>query len=145
MIGVAFALLRPFLPYLIALVAFGGAYLWADVSWCNHACTVQKSAASTLRGQIAKAEQRATYLALLWSAQVEKSAQALQEQRNHDAAAYAELESRSRNLSALASCYLSNDALGLLDAATGNANTSADPAGNLAAPGPIPLVPKKPL
>ena len=46
--------LAPFLPYIISALVMGGAYLWADNGWCNHACDVQKQAASKFREQFAE-------------------------------------------------------------------------------------------
>ena len=58
---IALLLLRWLWPVLL----LGGAYLWADRGWCNHACrsaqeeaAVQKQAASTFREQLAELDRQ---------------------------------------------------------------------------------------
>ncbi len=56
-----FALIRPFLPYLICAAVAGGSYLWADFGWCNGACksaqakvSVQAKRADVAEGKLAE-------------------------------------------------------------------------------------------
>lgn len=98
MIAAAFALVRPFLPYILTALAVSCAYLWAQYGWCNHACTVQKKEASTLRGQLDAAQKRATDLALLWSGSVDKTEAAVKAAERKRDADFAALEDRARRV-----------------------------------------------
>ena len=46
------ALILTLLRFLWPFLLIGGTYLWADMGWCNKACTVQKQAVFKLNEQI---------------------------------------------------------------------------------------------
>jgi hypothetical protein len=134
---IAFALLRPFLPYLIALAAMGGAYLWADEGWHN-------AVARRAEAKLAAIQQRADKARAAYAEVVRATEGDALRRKEHDDSAVSVLRGRVGNLSAVDGCYLSLPALGLLNDASRFAN-SADAAEHQP-PGPaVPRVPLQPV
>ena len=142
--------LRVAWPYILA-AALAGAVYWKANTWCNSACKDQQKIARTAEGkirtlelQIAEAQERATALALLWSAQVDKTEAANAAAAKFRAQVFAPLDQRARSLPRGAIVRLPADAYSLFGAASAAANASAAPrpaAVNPAPAGPVPSGP----
>lgn len=132
------ALLEPFLPYIICLVAFSGAYLWANEGW--HNAVARRAEAKIVAIQAQRDKAQAAFADV-----VRDSEGSALTRMNHDDAAAAALRVRLGNLPTVANCYMSVDTLGVLNAATGFANSTSDSASGSAPPNSVPVVPAKPL
>jgi len=105
-VTIALAILSRIWPYLLGAGVLLGLYTW-DNNRCNAACVKQTKRADALQAESDAAHKRATALAILWAAQVDKT-----EKEAHDAEAlrreaFDKLESRIRALPSIRGIRLS--------------------------------------
>lgn len=120
-------------PYIIA-AALAGLVWWRADHWCNSACQAQSVKARTAEGkirtleaQIAEAQERATALALLWAAQVDKTEAANRAAEVRRNGTFDELKGRSVAAGAGVRVHLPADAYGLWRDVASAANAARPP------------------
>jgi hypothetical protein len=85
-------ILRYTWPCLLCAGALGSAYLWADEGWDSARAQRAEKKLAADEQLLADARQRASDLALLWSAQITKSETALRQQQEESRAQFAALD-----------------------------------------------------
>ncbi len=127
MIPLALGVLRVAWPYIVGAVILGGLYYSAQ-HYCNTVCKDARAEVVTLKEEKKAAQERATAIALLWSAQVDKTESEARQRREANEAKFSALAERARALPAGA-VRMSGAAAGLLDDVSRAANAASAPAG----------------
>lgn len=110
-------------PYLLAAAVLGG--LWyAEEHHCNAACRSEAKRADASEAREAAAKKRATDLALLWSAQVDKTESAAKARKASHDATFAVLTNRARSVPAGATVRFHVDSFRLFNDASRIANAA---------------------
>lgn len=133
MLAIAFAVLGRVWPYLLGAALLLGGY-WALDHWHNAAWQTANARADAAETKLAAAQKRATDLALLWSAQVDKSDKEARDAKAKAVADYVRQQDVVRHLSVLPTLRISADAWRVLVDATDFANAAASPSVNQNAP-----------
>jgi hypothetical protein len=150
-----FALLLQFLPYIIGFVliaGLAGAIWWKVEHWCNAVCRTaqeQFSAAVSERDVLVlekkAAQERATALALAWSAQVDKTEAASRERKQELDRTFRPLVERAKDVASRApdgrGTTFGIDTARLLADAASAANAARSPPEREKDPDPVPIAP----
>lgn len=124
-------------PYLLGAILLGAGY-WQANHWCNTVCKEARAERDELAVQKAAAIKRATDLALLWSAEVDRSEIAARQRKERNAALFAPLTNRARSVPRGGVVAVSPAAARVFVDAAAAANAPAAPAGREAGADPIP-------
>lgn len=131
-------IVRPLLPYMIAVAAIGAGWLWLDQR-CNAACQRATAKLKQAERLIEDAQQRATDLALLWSRSIDKAAEEATEAKRKRDATFASIADRSRHIGSSGSIRISADAFRLWVESSNAANDPAAAGEHQAPSDPIPI------
>jgi hypothetical protein len=130
-----------FLPYIFAALAALSAIAWVKhkvTHWCNTVCVEQTERAETAEKLLEAARKRATELALLWAAQVDKTEAKNREADAERRKAFDALADRARHLPGLPSVRLGVDADRVWRDSSREANAARPPAEREAVPDSVP-------
>lgn len=126
----------------LVVVIAAGTVTYKVNHWCNAACTEARDEADTLRKEKVAAQERATALANLWAAQVDKTEAEARQRKVLQDEKFTALKNRVRHLSGNRALRLGAPAVGVLNDAVRAANDA--PAVAEVGEAPAPGVPEPP-
>lgn len=123
-------------PYLLA-IALAAALWWKADHYCNSVCRDARGERDSLRAEKVAAQERATALALLWSAQLDKTDAEVRKREAEKRVQFSGLMDRAQSLDRGAGLRIGNDTARLLLDASRAAN-SGTTAEHQEEPAPVP-------